>query len=103
MSNRSGLTKLPGACQHWHMARGAYQIRDIRDPVIRVYCPECHRFAQFGRAGLVERFGPDQPMPTLLRILSTALGVPLTSRRAFVSIDFEADLHPVPRLTSTHS
>jgi hypothetical protein len=34
-----------------------------------MYCPDCHRFAQFRRAGLVERFGAEQPMPTLLRIL----------------------------------
>jgi hypothetical protein len=34
-----------------------------------MYCPECHRFAQFRRAGLIDRFGPDQPMPTLLRVL----------------------------------
>jgi hypothetical protein len=56
-------------CQHRRMAKGAYQLRDISDPVVRVYCPECHRFAQFGRAGLIERFGADQPMPSLLRIL----------------------------------
>jgi hypothetical protein len=44
---------------------------EIKDPVVRVYCPECHRFAQFGRAGLVERFGADEPMPSLLRILKS--------------------------------
>jgi hypothetical protein len=51
------------------MAKGAYQLRDISDPVVRMYCPDCHRFAQFGRAGLIERFGANQAMPSLLRIL----------------------------------
>jgi hypothetical protein len=51
------------------MARGAYQLRDISDPVVRMYCPECHRFAQFGRDRLIKRFGDEQPMPSLLRIL----------------------------------
>jgi hypothetical protein len=37
--------------------------------MIRLYCPECHRFAQFKRAKLLERFGPDKPMPTMLRDL----------------------------------
>jgi hypothetical protein len=42
--------------------------RDNRgnDPL---YCPECHRFAQFKRAKLLKRFGPDKPMPTMLRDL----------------------------------
>jgi hypothetical protein len=51
------------------MTRGCYQLRDISDPMVRMYCPDCHRFAQFRRAGLLERFGADQPMPSLLRIL----------------------------------
>jgi hypothetical protein len=63
------LTKRPTACQHPHMPKGAYQLRDIAAPVVRVYCPDCHRFAQFGRDRLIERFGPEQPMPSLLRIL----------------------------------
>jgi putative SOS response-associated peptidase YedK len=29
--------------------------------MIRLYCPQCHRFAQFKRATLLDRFGPDQP------------------------------------------
>ncbi len=51
------------------MARGCYQLREIPDPVVRMYCPDCHRFAQFRRDGLIERFGPEMPMPTLLRQL----------------------------------
>ena len=51
------------------MTKGCYALADRREPMVRMYCPECHRFAQFGRAGLIERFGADQPMPSLLRIL----------------------------------
>jgi hypothetical protein len=51
------------------MSKGCYTLADGRDPMVRMYCPDCHRFAQFRRASLIERFGPEQPMPTLLRIL----------------------------------
>jgi hypothetical protein len=51
------------------MAKGCYTLRDGRDPMVRMYCGDCHRFAQFGRAGLIKRFGPQHPMPTLLRLL----------------------------------
>jgi hypothetical protein len=34
--------------------------------MVRLYCPECHRFAQFGRAGLLARFGAEIAMPDLL-------------------------------------
>ena len=34
--------------------------------MIRLYCPECHRFAQFRTTGLLKRFGPDMPMPSML-------------------------------------
>jgi hypothetical protein len=37
--------------------------------IIRLYCPDCHRFARFGRARPLERFGSDKPMPTMLRDL----------------------------------
>ena len=36
--------------------------------MVRIYCPECHRFAQFKRGKLLERFGPDKPMPPMLGI-----------------------------------
>jgi hypothetical protein len=45
------------------MVQGCYTLADGRDPVVRVYCPDCHRLAQFRRAGLIERFGPRHPMP----------------------------------------
>jgi hypothetical protein len=51
------------------MPTGAYQLRDISDPVVRMYCPECHRFAQFDHDRLIERLGADQAMPSLLRVL----------------------------------
>jgi hypothetical protein len=51
------------------MAKGAYSLNDIDWPVVRLYCPECHCFAQFKRSKLLERFGPDKPMPTMLRDL----------------------------------
>jgi hypothetical protein len=34
--------------------------------MVRMYCPDCHRFAQFRTAGLVERFGAEHDMPSLL-------------------------------------
>jgi hypothetical protein len=45
------------------MAKGAYTLMDIDWPVVRLYCPQCHRFAQFKRTTLLARFGPDKPMP----------------------------------------
>jgi hypothetical protein len=55
------------------MAKGCYTLGDGRDPMVRMYCPNCHRFAQFRRAGLIGSFGEDQPMPSLLRILKPCL------------------------------
>jgi hypothetical protein len=60
------LTKPPATCQHRPMAKGCYTLCDGRDPMIRMYCLDCHRFAQFRRAGLIEQFGTELPMPTLL-------------------------------------
>jgi hypothetical protein len=37
--------------------------------MIRLYCPECHRFAHFKRAAVLARFGHEKPMPTMLRDL----------------------------------
>lgn len=34
--------------------------------VVRIYCPDCHRFAQYKRAALMERFGGDIHGHTLL-------------------------------------
>jgi len=46
--------------------KGTYTLSDEREPMVRLYCPDCHRFAQFGRAGLIERFGAEHDMPSLL-------------------------------------
>jgi hypothetical protein len=51
------------------MVKGCYTLADGCDPMVRMYCPDCHRFAQFRRNGLIERFGPDYAMPSLLRTL----------------------------------
>ena len=51
------------------MSRGCYHLGEMTAAMIRLYCPDCHRFAQFKRAKLLERFGPDKPMPTMLRDL----------------------------------
>jgi hypothetical protein len=40
------------------MNKGAYTLSDITWPMIRLYCPECHRFAQFKRAALLKRLSP---------------------------------------------
>jgi len=50
------------------MTNGAYTLSDIDWPAVRLYCPQCHRFAQFKRS-LLKRFGPDLPMPSMLRDL----------------------------------
>jgi hypothetical protein len=51
--------------------KGAYTLRDISWPVVRIYCPTCHRFAQYSRAGLVERF---HNMPGILSKLRPCHG-----------------------------
>lgn len=38
-------------------------------PMVRLYCPECHRFAQFARDRLLERFDAGLATPDLLRRL----------------------------------
>lgn len=51
------------------MGKGCYHLGEMTAAMIRLYCPECHRFAQFKRGKLLERFGADKPMPTMLRDL----------------------------------
>jgi hypothetical protein len=51
------------------MAKGAYSLREIDWPMVRLYCPQCHRFAQFKRTTLLKRFGSDKVMPSMLRDL----------------------------------
>jgi hypothetical protein len=48
------------------MAHGARELGDFPEAMVRLYCAECHRFAQYGRERLVERFGRDQSLPSLL-------------------------------------
>ena len=51
------------------MSKGCYHLGEMTAAMIRLYCPECHRFAQFKRARLLQQFGPDKPMPSMLRDL----------------------------------
>jgi hypothetical protein len=51
----------------WVMPKGCYHLGEMTAAMIRLYCPECHRLAQFKRAKL--QFGTDKPMPTMLRDL----------------------------------
>jgi hypothetical protein len=48
------------------MTKGAYILSDITWPMVRLYCPQCHRHAQFRRSALLRRFGPDKVMPSML-------------------------------------
>lgn len=48
------------------MPRDYVSLGECRWPTVRLYCPSCHRFAQFKLSGLVKRFGPEQGMPGLL-------------------------------------
>lgn len=51
------------------MSKGCYHLGEVTAAMIRLYCPECHRFAQFKQTTLLEQFGPGKPMPTMLRDL----------------------------------
>ena len=51
------------------MGKGCYHLGEMTAAMIRLYCPDCHRFGQFQRGKLLEQFGPDKPMPTMLRDL----------------------------------
>ena len=48
------------------MAHGAHELGEFPEAMVRLYCPECHRFAQFGRDRLLERFGAAKGLPGLL-------------------------------------
>jgi hypothetical protein len=39
------------------MAYNPEQLGAFRWTTVRLYCPDCHQFAQFNKKGLVERFG----------------------------------------------
>jgi hypothetical protein len=41
--------------------KGAYHLADTPAGPIRLYCPECHRFAQSQRDHLMQLFGADMP------------------------------------------
>ena len=41
----------------------------FRWATVRLYCPDCHRFAQFSKAGLIMRFGAEIHGHTLLNRL----------------------------------
>jgi hypothetical protein len=51
------------------MSKGACSLGEIDRPMVRLYCSHCHRFAQFKRTTLLERFGPDKVIPSMLRDL----------------------------------
>ena len=44
------------------MSKGAYSLGEIDWPMVRLYCSQCHRFAQFKWTTLIARFGPDKSM-----------------------------------------
>jgi hypothetical protein len=51
------------------MGNGCYHLGEMTAAMIGLYCPQCHRFAQFKRTTLLARFGPDKPMPSMLQDL----------------------------------
>jgi hypothetical protein len=71
--DESGIFMLPGLDRQPAVAlaisKGCFHLGEMTAVMIRLYCPDCHRFAQFKRAKLLEQFGPDKPMPTMLRDL----------------------------------
>src|SRR5262245_58605745 len=50
------------------MARGSTDLKAFSGAMVRLYCPDCRRFAQFRRQTLIDRFG-DVTMPDLLKHL----------------------------------
>jgi hypothetical protein len=72
---RRSLASMPARRHAGGMADGCYDLRDMTTAAIRLYCPDCHRFAQFNTARLLERFGPDQGMPGLLGKLNPVKSV----------------------------
>lgn len=49
--------------------QGRIQLGEIDWPLVRLYCSQCHRFAQFKRTLLLERLGPGKVIPSMLRDL----------------------------------
>lgn len=80
---------LKNHCPHEGVPRLAATIsaKSLAAAMIQIYCPECHRFAQFKRTALLERFGPDQAMPTMLRDMKPCnVGNPLSGPHANCAI-----------------
>jgi hypothetical protein len=42
------------------------QLGAFNGRMVRLYCPDCHRFAQYGKTTLIERFGGEIHGHTLL-------------------------------------
>jgi hypothetical protein len=67
------------------MTKGAYTLSDITWPVVRLYCPQCHRFAQFQRASLVGARTGLQPSPLDAPPVTSEACVRVPRIRALVS------------------
>jgi hypothetical protein len=54
------------------MSNGWHHLGEIAAAMIRLYCPDSHRFAQFKRTKLLKRSDPNKAMPTMLRELKAS-------------------------------
>jgi hypothetical protein len=49
---------------------GSHTLKTFPLYLIQVLCPRCDRSGQYHRQTLLDRYGPDQPMPDLLRLIT---------------------------------
>lgn len=49
---------------------GAYIVSDLPNGLTAIECPKCGRRGRYRKSTLIERFGPDAPLPTVLNLLA---------------------------------
>lgn len=69
------MSELPEGVSMGQMSEGCCHLGEMTEATIRLYCPECFRFAHFKRTKLLERFSSNKPMPTMLRDLKPVISV----------------------------
>ena len=59
------------------MSTGAVPLSDYPSPKVVLKCTRCDRAGRFDKATLIERVGPDEPLPMLRLKLAAGLGCAL--------------------------
>lgn len=49
---------------------GAYIVSELREGLTEIKCPKCGRFGRYRRETLLAQFGPDTPLPHVLRLIA---------------------------------